>query len=111
MSSNIKVAVGADVRAWAKANDVAVGARGKFSDAVIEQFNKANRGAMRYEPGNVKMIGLKVAVKSQKTGNLRKEVRQFTIPQVRKAAGVESTRGPLSSKALEAAALALSATK
>lgn len=41
-------ATGADVRAFAVANGIAVGARGRFSATLIEAFNKGKRGAKRY---------------------------------------------------------------
>lgn len=38
-----------EVRAFAKANGLPVGSRGKFSQAVISAFNKGRRGPKRYD--------------------------------------------------------------
>lgn len=109
MAKRISQAVGADVRAWLRDQGRTVGARGKFSVADIEAFNQAHKGVSRYTPGNTKTVDLKVKVESA-SGKVRSEVRAFPESQVRAAAGeVAGKRGPLSSKALEAAAAALSA--
>jgi hypothetical protein len=109
MAKVIKQATGADVRTWARETGVTVGARGRFSAEVQEQFNKANRGVMKYTPGNTKTIDLKVRVQSS-SGKVRTETRPFPEATVRKAAGTAAkSRGPLSKAALVAAAETLSA--
>lgn len=107
MAKAIRKALGSDVRAWAKEKGVEVGTRGRFSAEVQEAFNKDNRGVMRYTPGNVATVPLKVRVMSA-SGKTRLEVKDFDLKTVRTAAGKPSKRGPLASADLAAAAKALS---
>lgn len=105
MSNTLEKAVGSQVRTWARANGVTVGERGRFKPEVVKAFNEHpdNKGVRKYTEGNVKHIPLKVRV------NGKSRTKTFPEAEVRAAAGAEAgRRGPLSSKALEAAAKALS---
>lgn len=106
MATRIKQATGADVRAWATENGVEVGKRGRFSADVQKAFNDSNKGVMKYTPGNVETIDLKVTVTSG-SGKTRKEFRPFSKSEVRALAAQTldvPAKGPLSKAALEAAA-------
>lgn len=43
---------GNEVRTWAKAEGLAVGERGRFSQELVDAFHKANK-TVRYEPNHV----------------------------------------------------------
>lgn len=107
MASTLRKATGADVRAWAKENQVQVGARGRFSADVQKQFNSAHKGVMKYTPGNVETIDLKVRVTSAKSGKTRLETKPFSKSEVRAMAAKTMevpAKGPFSKAVLEAAA-------
>ncbi len=92
------------VRAWAIAEGLTTGARGKFSDSLIKAYNKANPKAT-YRPGKFAPQHLVVASRTGKPP-VRVNVNATTARAVLSAAGVSvPARGRLSNEHLRAYAL------
>lgn len=66
MAKSTKVSTASDVRAWATANGITVGSRGRFAPSVIKDFNKANPRA-KYAEGNREQVEVKVGRKTVRT--------------------------------------------
>lgn len=77
-----KGAPAAEVRAFALANGLSVGTRGRFSKEVVEAFNAGKRGAQRY---NGPVTVEKTVTVKFKDANGKTRERKVSVPKVRAA--------------------------
>lgn len=101
-------ATAAEVRAFAKENGIEVGSRGRFSAALVKQFNKGRKPAAQYAEDAPSVRVVKVAAKDSRGRNRTAEV--LVNPQEARAWAVAQglttqTKGRLSKTTVEAYAL------